>query len=351
MKNLLLDPEKLRRNLHVIRAHAKGVPIIGTLSCDAYGMGLIPAAKLLWSENVRIFAVDTARDALRLRQEGFREADILLTHSTVERAEIETLLDASAIATIGSQDAALALGGVAERRAAIAEAHIKIDTGAGQYGFLPSEVEKIASVYLNLQNIAISGVYTTLIPGAAGRTHDRQLESFQAVLDAFSRKGLETGLVHAADASALLRRPGLPCFGAVRADNALTGRLPFRTALQRVGCIATQVTEIMWLPKGAMLGGAGKTTRPARIGVIPVGYGDGFGVEPPSYGFHARFRAARRGTRRFVYVGEQKIPVVGSIGVSHIVVDLTNSNASAGAAAYLDADPLFCGSLPKEYLP
>lgn len=346
MKKLSVDSALLRRNLLLLRENAGTVPIVGNLMGDACGLGLIKTANLLWSEGVRFFAVSSARDAHALRQEGLREAEILLLHSTTDASELELLLDASGIATIGSLEAAMALNGIAERRATVAEAHIKLDTGAGQFGFSPSEIAKVESVYRDLQCIAISGVYTTCAPGGAGRHHEQHVAMFEEALATLRGKGLETGLTYALDAATLLRRHEKTTFGAVMVDGmALSGRVGFHSPLQPAGCITSQVTEVLWLPKGTELVPSGRLRKPTKAGLIPVGYGDGFGLRRPP-----------QGLRIFVYPGVpavyvegQRVPVLGGIGPDSILVNLMKSSASAGAVAQLDANPMFCKGLPKEF--
>lgn len=50
-----------------------------------------------------------------------------------------------------------------------AEAHIKIDTGMGRYGFLPEEMEKITPVYHHMDTIHVTGIYTLCTRRSATR--------------------------------------------------------------------------------------------------------------------------------------------------------------------------------------
>ena len=67
------------------------------------------------------------------------EEEILVLRSTADEGEIKKILQAGATATVGSYDAALALNGLAESQGMVCDVHIKVDTGMGRYGFLPTD--------------------------------------------------------------------------------------------------------------------------------------------------------------------------------------------------------------------
>ena len=54
----------------------------------------------------------------------------------------------------------LLLSGLAEKHSEIVEAHIKIDTGMGRYGFAPEETDRVAQIYRFMKRISITGLYT-----------------------------------------------------------------------------------------------------------------------------------------------------------------------------------------------
>lgn len=85
-----------------------------------------------------------------------------MLRATTDREELEKLLDLNVVCTVGSPETGMALNGVAESRSTVVEAHIQVDTGMGFGGFLTDETDKILSVYRNLPNIAVTGLYTQI---------------------------------------------------------------------------------------------------------------------------------------------------------------------------------------------
>ena len=204
MRKLVIEKAAIRANMAVIRKRAAGAALYGVLTGDGGGAGLIPLARMLRDEGVGRFAVGSVEEAQELREAGFVEdrvlEEVLMLRATVDREELERLVDLNVVCTISSVDTGLALNAVAENRSTVAEAHIQVDTGMGFGGFLVGEPEKILLAYRSLPNVALSGIYTQLhtSPSGKGQEVDAQLKQFHQVLDAIHAAGFETGLVHAA---------------------------------------------------------------------------------------------------------------------------------------------------------
>ena len=160
MRALVVEKNKIRANLETVKERAGTAQVIAVLKANAYGLGLCEMAGLCREAGIRRFAVTEPEDALRLRDWGFGEEEILILRSTASEEEIRTILQAGATATVGSYDAALALNGLAESQGMMCDVHIKVDTGMGRYGFMPTEIDRILSVYRYLTNLNVTGTYT-----------------------------------------------------------------------------------------------------------------------------------------------------------------------------------------------
>jgi alanine racemase len=349
-KELIIQKALLAKNYGEVTRRLSGASILAVLKNNAYGLGLLPMARFWREMGVRRFGVGDPADAALLRGEGFTQEELLLMRSTAVPEEINALLDHNVIATVGSQDAALALSGIAEKRSAVAEAHIKIDCGMGRYGFLPTETDKLINIFSYMQNIAVSGVYTQL-PGGISRKKARLcIGKFDSVLTALREKSYETGLVHALGSTALFKYPSLPHYDVVRVGAAMTGRIPGRTGLSRVGAVNVPIADVRWIPAGETAAGCIKLRRSVRAGLIPIGYADGVLVDKPAYARLIELTPFNRGYGRVrvpLDTGEEVV-MIGMIGQNHIVVDLTKSRAAAGTMAYVDVNPLFAGILPRK---
>ena len=282
MKTLVIEREAVKNNIGVIKERAGEAVIYAVLTGDGQGAGLVELARLLREEGIGRFAVSEPAEAAALRRAGFVEEEILMLRPTVDRAELEQLIDLNVVCTVGSADTGMALNGAAEARSTVVEAHIQIDTGMGFGGFLADEPEKILSVYRNLPNVAVSGICTQLhARKKGGEDLAARLGQFHRVVEAIRAAGFETGVVHAAGSYALLHCADARLDG-VRAGSALLGRCRrvHGDGLYRVGYGEVGIEETRWLPKGHTVGSARPIVlrRPTRVAVLPVGYQNGFGV-------------------------------------------------------------------------
>ena len=354
MKTLVIEKQAVKNNLSVIKQRAGGAVIYGVLTGDAGGAGLVEMAKLLRDEGIGRFAVSEPEKAAALRKAGLVEEEILMLRSTTSREELERLVDLNVVCTIGSVDTALALNALAESRSTVVEAHIQVDVGLGFGGFLVEEPDKILSVFKNMPNVAISGIYTQIHSARTdGRDAALQMDAFQKLLKAIHDAGFETGVVHAAGSFALMHYD-FARLGAVRAGSVVLGRCR-RTkgdGLQRVGYGEAALEEVRWLPAGHTVGGEQPVTlrRPTREAVLPVGYQNGFGVaRVRDPGFWAAIRRWLRGRRITVRIGGEKVKVIGRIGAMETLLDVTDMKCSAGDLVHFDIDPMYARGFVREY--
>ena len=354
MRRLVIEKTAVKHNLSVIKEKAAGAVIYGVLTGDGGGTGVVPMAKLLRAEGIGHFAVCEVKEAEALRQAGFVDEEILMLRSTTNREELERLVDLNVVCTISSVDTGLALNALAEHRATVACAHIQVDTGMGFGGFLVSEPEKILLAYRSLSNVALEGIYTQLHGIKRNDAEaQRQLEQFRQVLDTIHAAGFETGVVHAAGSFALLHNEGARLDG-VRAGSAILGRCR-RTRddrLKTVGYGEVPLAEVRWLPKGHTIGTDKPIIlkKPARVAVLPVGYQNGFGViRPRETGLLALWRQWRRARRHTVRIGDHRVRVLGPIGATETLLNVTNVKCSAGDLATFDVDPIFARGFTREF--
>ena len=350
MKKLIIDRTAVRSNLQLVKSRAKGVEVIADLSCDAYGMGLVETARIMRDEGVMTYAVSDPRDAEKLHDAGFTSEKIMMLRSTADAQELSALVDLGVIVTVGSYESAVAINGIAEERKTVCEVQIKIDSGYGRYGFAPSEMDKIASIYKYMPNLAIIGVFSTYsCSWKSEKVTRREFDTFKAAMDELSNMGVEIAYSHIADSAALFKYD----FGkldAVRIGTALTGRVAGGAipGLTRVGYIEAGIEEVGWFPKGHSVGGR-TLKKPARLAVLSVGFYHGFGVNRADYetNLWQLFKLRRR--KPSIKIDGQKVKLMGNVGYTHTIIDVTNLDCAVGDVAVLECDPVNVKGLSVEY--
>ena len=351
MNAYVVSRELLEYNIAQLKKQAKGVPIWAVIKGDGYGLGALPLAELLAENGIDRFCVTEVREAEVLRENGFRDADILMLRSVSDRETLNRLLDLDVILTVGSWETALAVDTLAKERADIAAVHLKIDTGMGRYGFRPEETERVIALYREMKHLAVSGIYTHFNCAFGDEKLTRQeFAAFQDVVAQLRAAGLETGIVHCCNSSAFLKYPEMHCDG-VRLGSAILGRMPFRTKLRPVGYMESAVEELHVVPKGHSTGyGAIWTARrETRLAIVPVGWYHGFHVGCQPYMtrtidcLRAAFSALKgivRKQQTYVEVGGKRCRVVGVVGMLHCAVDVTDVPCGVGDRVILQVNPL-----------
>ena len=87
--------------------------------------------------------------------------------------------------------------------------------------------------------------------------------------------------------------------------------------------VEAEIVQVKEIPIGTRVGYGGRWTasRPSRIGIVPVGYADGY--------------SWRLGNRAEVLVGGQRVPVVGSVSMDLLAVDVTGLDVAVGSRVTL----------------
>ncbi len=350
MKSLVIDSKAVKTNVQAVKTAAKGAEIYADLSGDAYGLGVLEMARLLQDEGINTFAVGEPKDAVLLRNSGFEHNRIMMLRSTADSAEIETLINVGAVCAVGSYEAAVAINGIAAARSTVCEVQIEVDTGMGRYGFLPTETEKIASIFKYMTNLAVVGMFSTYSRSWHSQKQTQaQFDAFEEVVDRIIAMGYEVGVTHICDSAALFMYD----FGrldAVRIGSAFSGRVEGKPVpeLLQVGVIEADVEELTWFTSGTVV--AGKRIRNNRkLAVVSVGSYHGFGVESPEETdlWHSFLNLFRK-KPLYVYIGDKKARVVNR-GLTDTVIDVTDVDCAVGDTVTMDAKPVNVKGLPRVY--
>lgn len=360
MKRYIVEKSALEHNVRLILDKAKDKIVWGVIKGDGYGLGVVPMARLLAAYGIRHFAVTDICEVRALREDGF-EDPILMMSATCNPEEVNELLDLNAILTVSTEDDARVINEQASARSAIAEAHVKLDTGMGRFGFLQSQMDIVHGLYAGYPNIAFTGIYTHFNNSSEHAPTQIQFDKFMAMVGELQASGIETGMVHCCNSSAFLRYPHMHC-DAVRVGSGLLGRVTIggNTGLKTVGQCQATLDEIRTIPAGHSVGyGAGWTAkRETRIAVVPIGYFHGFAVDR---GFDLwRLSDCIRGVARYVkaflkkkalyvQVNGTSCRVLGHVGMINMVIDVTDCDCAVGDLAQVNINPLVLKAVEVVY--
>lgn len=377
MKSLVINKEDLKHNIRKIKNivketgrqdNHKAIKLIAVVKGNGYGLGLIQYSKFLIDNGVDFLAVATVEEAIALR-EAKLQARILLLSSTAIKKEVELLIDNDIILTLGSKEAVEMAKSVAKLKQKKVQAHIKIDTGFGRYGFCYNEKEQILEALKDLENIQIEGTFShfSLAFYEKNEYTEEQFKRFIDVVEYLKQNKIETGMLHICNSSAFLKFKHMR-LNAVRIGSAFLGRIsiPNIYGLKKIAYLKSNVSEIKELQKGYNIGysNAFTTKNKTKVAIIPCGYADGFNVKEQRDMFRKRdkLRYIVRDIKdsfkdKSIYVEIKtnskeytKCKVLGRVGMYHITVDITGKDVKIGDEVKLNVSPIFIqNTIRREY--
>lgn len=356
MSRYVIDKKKLDENIELVKEKAN-TEVIGVVKGNGYGFGIKEFTLALKEHGIKTFAVTEVTDIPELK-EILDDEDILVMRSTCVESEARIIARSNAIATIGSLAAAEAMNKIAQELNTKVRCHLKIDTGMGRYGFLPSEINDAIKCY-SLENLQFIGAYTHF--SSAFRNAEltkAQLVLFKDTMEQIKKEVGEVGTIHAANSPALLNVSDV-CLDCVRIGSAFTGRVITnnKIKLNRLGVLEAEVVDVKTVPAGYSIGynGTYTTKRETKIAIVPIGHYDGFGLgkEKELYDFKhvlSVFKAFLKKKQMYVKINGEMHYVIGGIGLSHTAVDITGTDIKPGDLATVDINPLMVNPrIPRVY--
>jgi len=316
---ITIDLRALRHNVRRLLDALDGAELWAVVKTDGYGHGAADCAGAALGAGATGLCVATVGEGLELRA-AFPEPRILVLGPAPD-ADVARARDAGLALTIAD-------GRIPDD----VEVHVKLDTGMGRWGLteLPAATRRVAGVMTHLATADSDPAFARL-----------QVERFRAATEMLPRSIVR----HVANSAAVLRLPESK-FDAARCGIAVYGLSPFGTEaaeddLEPVLSWRSEVAQAKLLHSGESTGYGRRfvAARDTWIGIVPVGYGDGF-------------RRDLTGTE--VVVGESRARVVGVVSMNALAVELAGEVAPGtpvilvGGGVSLDAHARVAGTIGYE---
>ncbi|MCJ7694035.1 MAG: alanine racemase [Anaerolineaceae bacterium] len=277
---LEIDLAIIKNNVSLIKVKT-GTEVMAVIKANGYGHGAIPAAQSAVKGGATWCGVARIEEALALRRAGISSRILVLGYTPP--AKIPDAIDQRISIAIFDPDLTQEYLKYARINGSKLHAHIKVETGMGRLGMLPEDVPHFLKDLKN-SNIQVDGIFTHF-PKAdepdSKATH-KQLGIFNTLLEQLDSEGLKPLIIHAANSAAVINFPE-SYYNLVRPGNAIFGLHPSpETRLDKDIKPAltwkARITSVRMTPPGRGISYGSKyvTTHNERIGVIPIGYGDGF---------------------------------------------------------------------------
>jgi len=320
----------IAHNLETLKKITKNRTVIAVVKADAYGHGYIEVSKRLIQEGVSYLAVAYTGEAIQLRNAGITAPIIVF----FDRQDIEDFFDFNLIPVIHDITTALAISRKAIEKKRELKIHVKIDTGMGRLGLSSDHIIEDLLNIADMEGIELSGLMSHFSDAdlSDGSYASVQLERFNKIRETLFKNLNQKIFSHIANSAAVLTfndahldavRPGLMLYGySPISKNAECGmrsaelNSELRTPNSELNLIPamrvkTNVLSIRYLPPNFPIsyGRTFVTKRQSKIGVLPIGYADGYN------------RLFSNNAE--VLVGGRRVPVAGRVCMDLTMVDLT----------------------------
>ncbi|MDA0803165.1 MAG: alanine racemase [Planctomycetota bacterium] len=337
-----IDLDALVRN--VVRLRGEVGPHCGlcaVVKADAYGLGAPELATTMVRAGVDMLAVYNAAQAEALADLDLRAPILALMpiRSIPRASKLHQLALAKRLHLVVHDLAhAHALGAIADALGLRLPVHFEFDTGMSRGGCCGDEADEVVAALRSHASLELAGVMTHFTD--ARMDPARTAQQLRSLDDFVRRSGTaipKECVIHAANSHALLRdhathrsmvRFGLawtglasdelPLLGARAGDGAVV------EAFEPIVRWNSRIVQVRRVEAGQSVGYGSLWTarRRSTIGIVPVGYADGFpsttGTGDPGSGPAVRVRGVAGGW--FV------APLVGAVNMDQIAVDLTDSS-------------------------
>ena len=362
MNRFIVERSVLENNIRILLNEITSCKVRGVVKGNGYGLGMIPFAETLKNKGLDSFAVTMAEDASELADHGFGR-DILMLRSTDEPEELDTLIGADAVLTVGSARTWSAVTEACRRNGKNARVHLYFDCGMCREGFDMEDVAHVLPILKDNGPVTVSGVYTHFPRAGGPADHTKtRFDRFMKTVDLLKASGWN-GEVHCANSIAAMRFPDMR-LDSVRIGSAFLGRVSYDGApdrgLRPVGFLECGISDIRTVRKGESIGYGGIWTagRESRIAVLDAGYFEGINTEIGREMFSAsdHIRAALspikrmiRGGGLYATVNGKRVPVVGRVAMQQTMLDVTDVPCSVHDRAVLPCNPLLVRNVKIEY--
>lgn len=371
-----IDVGRVQRNVGAIREMLRGrgsrqlsgaVKIGGPLICavvkkNAYGLGAVQLAPRLVKAGCDMLAVYTPAEAEELVLKAAITCPILVMLPLRQLSRNEPLYR-SAVAeklhlAVHDREQLAQVNTLGQTFGIKWPVHLYLDTGMSRSGLNYDQFSGLCADMLHYQHVRVAGVYSHFASGDSDPEYtEAQFNAFEESVQ--NHEGyLPVDLIrHVAATTGMLRdrryhcemvRPGLGLYGYGPESLAPGPVIAEAPVLEHAVRWLSQVIHVQRYPRWSAVGygSTHKLKRESVLGIVPVGYGDGYPLALSNQGIVRVYPKDER-------LGVLCARVLGRVNMDQIVIDLTElvvedtSQLLGAQVELIGNDPEAENALPK----
>ncbi len=311
--------KNIKYNFEQIKNHVGDAKIMPILKANAYGHGLVRLALFFQELKADYLGVAVLEEGILLREKGVEIPIIVL--GGILGNQVPKFLKYGLTITASSIEKLEQIQSAAEKLKVKAKVHLKIDTGMERIGVHYYNAENFIKTAFKMKNIEVEGIFSHFANSTAYDLSDakRQFARFEKALEFIEKEKFEIPLKHISNSGAILQlpqanldlvRPGIILYGVYPSEETRK-TISVKPALTW----KSRVVYFKVITKGHSVGYGSMWTAKenTRAVTVPVGYGDGY------------FRSMSHKAQ--VLINGKRYPVIGTISMDQIVVNIGNDSA------------------------
>ncbi len=301
------------------------INLLAVVKANAYGHGILEISKMALKAGVGWLGVHSLDEGLLLRQEGIDCPLLVLGY--VPSQELERAVTHGLRLTVYNLDTIHFLAQICRRLKKEALLHLKVETGTNRQGILEEDVLAFTQEIRKHPYLVVEGLSSHFanIEDTTDHTYSRlQLKRFKRIIKKVEENNTEIPIKHMACTAATILFPDT-YFDMVRVGIGMYGLWPSKETylssilekqkpilLKPVLSWKTRIAQIKKIPQGSFIGYGCtyRTTRETVLGVLPVGYYDGYSRNLSNYSY--------------VLIKGHRAPLRGRVCMDFIMVDITD---------------------------
>jgi len=289
-----------------------GKPVMAVVKANGYGHGIVESAQAAVAGGATWCGVARVEEGLTLREAGI--ACRILVMGFTPPAQVGEAVRHSLTLTVYDPQVAQEYVLQARQNNLKIQLHVKFDSGMGRLGLFPeSGLEFIR--WLNAQpELDVEGIFSHFARAdePEADTTDWQIDRINRLLSQLDAEGIRPRIVHSSNSAGILYHPAAR-FDLVRSGIAIYGLDPSPEAPLPEGflpalTLKARLTSVKELPAhyGVGYNYHYVTSQVERVGVVSIGYADGF----------------RRRKGSMTLIRGKRVPVLGMVCMDQCMVTL-----------------------------
>ncbi|WP_142784622.1 alanine racemase [Changchengzhania lutea] len=320
---LEIDLKALKHNFEYLKSKlASQTKFLAVVKAFAYGSDAATIARYLQDLKVDYFAVAYSNEGIALRKAGITTPILVLHPQAVSfKALIDYNLEPSLYSFKILQEFIDIASAENQKHYPV---HIKFNTGLNRLGFNKDDVKTVLSTLKKKTSVKVESLFSHL--AASEDLEEKtftinQINAFKSIANEFTEALGYRPMLHMTNTSGILNYPEAH-FDMVRSGIGLYGygnSVEENKNFKPVASLKTIISQIHHIKKGESVGynRAFKSESIIKTATLPIGHADGIGRQ---YG---------QG-KGYVFIKNQKAPIVGNVCMDMIMVDVTTIECQEG---------------------